>query len=166
MRIYTSYFYQIRHFPPDLVPLSTAVWAPKWFKKNNRQYKDSRGVINGIEARIFAPIDSHCLQCTNDMKVTIAGDNCPFKYFYRKQLDALDFCWVWGKFIELAKRIKEKEGFDPDFALMLHEAPGNICSERSVIQDWFKDNGNPIWEWDYDTMSRDELIAKLKQQTT
>ena len=100
------------------------------------------------------------------MKVTIAGDNCPFKYFYRKQLDALDFCWVWGKFIELAKRIKEKEGFDPDFALMLHEAPGNICSERSVIQDWFKDNGNPIWEWDYDTMSRDELIAKLKQQTT
>ena len=166
MRIYTSYFYQVRNFPPNLVPLSTAVWPPKWFKRNNRQYKDSRGVINGIEAKIFAPIDSHCLQCNNDMKVKIAGPNCPFKAFYRKQLDELDFCDVWSRFITLAKQIKEKEGFEPNFALMVHEAPGNICSERSVIQDWFRDHGNPIWEWGYDTMSYDELITKLKAQVT
>ena len=58
MTIYTSYFYMVRFFPENLIPISTAVWDPKWFHDNkdqSYQFKDKRGVINGIRASIFAP---------------------------------------------------------------------------------------------------------------
>ena len=43
----TSYFYQIRNFKPNMIPLSTALWDPKWFHKNKGhsfQFKDKNGV--------------------------------------------------------------------------------------------------------------------------
>ena len=33
MKIYTSYFYQIRFFKPNMIPLSTAKYDPSWFHK-------------------------------------------------------------------------------------------------------------------------------------
>ena len=41
MKLYTSYFAQLRKFPPNLVGLSSAVWNPKWRPMG----KDKRGVI-------------------------------------------------------------------------------------------------------------------------
>lgn len=32
MKLYTSYFAQLRNFPRNLVGLSTAVWNPKWLQ--------------------------------------------------------------------------------------------------------------------------------------
>ena len=37
MKIYISYFAQIRNFPPNLVGLSTAIWNPKWLQKGRSQ---------------------------------------------------------------------------------------------------------------------------------
>lgn len=31
MKILISYFYQIRFFKPNMIPLSTAAFDPKWF---------------------------------------------------------------------------------------------------------------------------------------
>ena len=31
MNIYISYFYNIRFFPKNLIPISTAMWDPKWY---------------------------------------------------------------------------------------------------------------------------------------
>ena len=170
MRIYTSYFYQIRFFPKNLIPLSTAVWDPKWFHANqNQQYKfkDKRGVINGLRAEMFAPKDDSCKHCGDIERAKYIDDFCPFKIRYYYQLQQLDFCEIWKHFIALAEKIKSKEGFsDVDFALILHEAPGNTCSERSTIQRWFRENGNPIWEWGHDLMSPQEILVKLRQQTT
>ena len=167
MRIYTSYFYQIRFFPKNLIPLSTAVWDPKWFHANqNQQYKfkDKRGVINGLRAEMFAPKDDSCKHCGDIERAKYVDDFCPFKIRYYYQLQQLDFCEIWKHFIALAEKIKSKEEFDDvDFALILHEAPGNTCSERSTIQRWFRENGNPIWEWGYDLMSPQEILTKLKQ---
>ena len=172
MRIYTSYFYQVRNFPPNLIPLSTAIWDPKWYHANRDQtyqFKDKRGVLNGLRAEIFAPQPNNdwCLHCGPEQRAKYDGDFCPFKIRYYYQLSQLDFCSVWQRFITLAEKIKSKEGYaDVDFALILHEAPGNTCSERSTIQRWFRENGNPIWEWGYDIISPQEILAQLKQQTT
>ena len=35
---------------------------------------------------------------------------------------------------------------EPTFALIVHEAPNNPCSERTIIQQWFADHGYPIQE--------------------
>ena len=49
----------------------------------------------------------------------------------------------------LALKIKNKEGFEeePEIVFLFHEAPDNPCSERWVVQQWFRANGYEISEW-------------------
>ena len=149
MEIYTSYFYQVRFFPVNLIPLSTAAFDPKWYHENkgpSHQFKDKRGVINGIRADIFAPgpdLSGYCSEACG-----MVPPNCNFLLRYRAQLNKLDFRTIWQKFESLAQTIQLREGFETvNFALLLHEAPTKLCSERCVIQDWFSENGHPIHEW-------------------
>lgn len=73
---------------------------------------------------------------------------CRFLLTYRTQLNKLDFVSIMERFNILADKIKTKEHFnDVDFALIVHEAPTKQCSERGVIQSWFKDNGVLVPEW-------------------
>lgn len=149
MTIYTSYFYMVRFFPENLIPLSTAAFDPKWyhdFKGQNYQFKDKRGVINGIRADIFAPgpdLGGYCSEACG-----MVPPSCDFLLRYRAQLNQLDYSNVWKRFEDLAQTIKAREGFeDVNFALLLHEAPTKMCSERCVIQQWFADHGYPMSEW-------------------
>lgn len=153
MTIYTSYFYQVRFFPPNLIPLSTAMWDPKWFHDNkgqDYQFKDKRGVINGIRADIFAPgadLSGYCgPSCGMEPK------NCDFLLRYRIQLNQLDFSEVMQRFEDLRRKILQREPSfeDVNFALLLHEAPTKLCSERGPIQAWFAAHGHPIQEWSKD----------------
>ena len=149
MEIYTSYFYQVRFFPKNLIPISTAAFDPKWYHENkgpSHQFKDKRGIINGIRADIFAPGPELCGYCGENCGMVPPA--CDFLLRYRSQLDRLDFRTVWQKFERLAETIRLREGFeDVNFALLLHEAPTKACSERCVIQQWFADHGHPIQEW-------------------
>lgn len=150
MTIYTSYFYMVRFFPENLIPISTAVWDPKWFHDNkdqSYQFKDKRGVINGIRAPIFAPgpdLGGYCgPSCGMEPK------NCQFLLRYGLQLSNLDFENVMQRFRSLRDGILAREPSlkDVNFALIVHEAPSNSCSERVPIQQWFAANGHPIFEW-------------------
>ena len=66
MAIYISYFYNVRFLKPDQVPVSTAVWDPKWFhdfKGQSHKFFDKRGVLNGLRAESLHPdhtCDSLC----------------------------------------------------------------------------------------------------------
>lgn len=153
MYIMTSYFYQIRFFTPNMIPVSTAKWDPKWFHQNksqNWQWKDKNGVWNGLRAEMFAPGPS-CDHLCRGPEVCNSGDPqiCPFLRTYRTQLDQLDFKDVIQRIYNLGKAVQEAEGFteDPIVVLIVHEAPTNPCSERRVIQEWFRDNGYPIEEF-------------------
>ena len=51
IKFYISYFYQIRNMSPNILPVSTAMWDPKWFHNGNRdnyRFMDKNGVINGV----------------------------------------------------------------------------------------------------------------------
>ena len=51
INFYISYFYQIRNMKPNMLPVSTAMWDPKWFhngKSEEWRYMDKNGVINGV----------------------------------------------------------------------------------------------------------------------
>lgn len=147
MTIYTSYFYQIRFFPQNLVPLSTAVWDPRWYFHNEKQgyvWKDARGVLNGLRATPFVPNDS-CNGLCRGPESCISKDSntCKFLQVYLAQLRKLDFNSIIKRFYNLGERI----GNNPDFALIFHEAPNNPCSERWMVQQWFKENNWEINEW-------------------
>ena len=75
-------------------------------------------------------------------------EECAFLKHYRQQLDQLNFDGVLGVFSELEQMVKRILDLkvEPTFALIVHEAPNNPCSERTIIQQWFADHGYPIQE--------------------
>ena len=143
MKIYTSYWAQLRNFPPNLVALSTVVFEPKWYRVGG---KDKNGVIS-IRCNPFRPgkeCDGLCNGKCNPRRPEV----CEFLKTYRKQLDRLDVKQVLQRLTELAAAIKLDEGFDDvDFAFIVFEKYDNPCSERWPIQAWFRENGVEIEEW-------------------
>ena len=155
MKIYTSYFYMVRFFTPNMLPISTAKWDPKWFHNFQGQkhcFIDRRGVLNGVRADAMAP-DASCDKLCRGPETCnyINPKQCDFLRMYRKQLDKIDFekfiknmAYLRANFTKLG-RFKNAGEFIPVF--LVHEAPTNPCSERVVIQQWFSDNGVKVTEW-------------------
>ena len=155
MKVATSYFYQIRFFKPNMIPVSTAIWDPKWYYQKNgrtRTYKDSRGIYNGIRAEFLnpsgIPADAEC-RGTNGCR--FVGSYCPFLEAYKNKLNSLDFNIVMSKLQGVADKIQNAEGFEeePIIVLMVHEKPGVSCSERATIQEYFKSHGVECEELSY-----------------
>lgn len=151
MQVYTSYFYQVRHFPRNTIAMSTAMWDPKWFhnfKGQDYTFQDKRGVVNGLRASPFVP--------SNNLEGLCYGACCPpnpqnCKYLneYAKQLNILDIHEVIERMFALGERVREKYLFEgkPIFIFLVHEAPWKSCSERRVIQNYFNANGVKCEEW-------------------
>ena len=150
MKIYTSYFYQVRNFPENLIPLSTALGDPAWYHDNQGkpfQFFDKRHVLNGLRAEPFVPRMQNDGECSG-RPCFYTPDQCGFLRNYRAQLDRLNYDEIIHRFEVLHHKLCTNLHLtDVDFALMVHEAPYNPCSERRVIQAWFHDNNYPIQEW-------------------
>lgn len=149
IQIFTSYFYQVRNMLPYMIPMSTALSDPKWYRGI---HKDKNGVYNGLRAPVFAP-GSKCKNLCHGPRNCVhlyVPTECPFLSAYREQLFELDYNNIIFRIERLSYYIKSLEKFkeDPIAVLLVHEAPNNPCSERRIIQEWFKINGNPITEWE------------------
>lgn len=156
MRLYTSYFYQIRFFEPNMIPISTAIWDPKWFhdfQGARHIYVDKRGVINGVRAEALRPgpglegtcagREGHAPWCEHD------PSKCSFLRGYMAQLIKLD-CNDYARRLEnLGIKLKRLAGFrgEPVIVLIVYESPSNPCSERATLQRWFSMYGHEISEW-------------------
>lgn len=142
MKIYTSYFAQMRNFPPNMLSFSTACYNPKWLSRGRSQ--------NGIIWLDIPPLKpgSSCNGLCNGKCEPKHPQDCEFLKAYRAQLDKLNFQEIVSKIESIARKVQENEGFeDADVALLTYEKFDNPCSERAVIQQWFKDNGVEIEEW-------------------
>lgn len=142
MKLYTSYFYQIRNFPRNLIPLSTVVWPPKY------PIKDSTGQLALIiDCPPFKP-GKACEGLCNGKCNPKHPDDCKFLEVYREQLDNINLEQFLTSLKNLANKIKTEEHFDSvDFALIVFESPKNDCSERVAIQAWGASVGLDIKEW-------------------
>lgn len=149
-RVYTSYFYQVRFFTPNMIPISTAIWDPKWyhnFRGQDYVYTDKRGVINGLRVSTLSPkqCGDYCVECQR----TGDPNTCEFIKEYRDYLDTIDF----GSFmvnLEKSLNILEHRYEIPDEIIpvfLVHEAPDTHCSERETIQEWFRKHGLECKEW-------------------
>lgn len=152
-KVYVSYFYQIRFFTPNLIPLSTALYDPKWYHSNcgqNYIYKDKNGVVNGLRINPLhpQPHNDSCVEC----KRTGDPTTCVFTRTYRQQLDSINFGEFMVKLENYMNKINmlylnypSPSNLIPVF--IVHEAPSNKCSERVALFDWFKSNGIECTEW-------------------
>lgn len=141
MKIYTSYFYGIRFFKPNMIPISTAKWDPKWFHQNNGQdyvWVDKNNVINGLRAEVFAPgpVASSLCHGGCDPK---DPNNCAFLRAYDYQLSQLNYNDIIKRTEDLCERVRTATQFEgePIAVFIVHEAPDNPCSERAAIQKFF-----------------------------
>ena len=151
MEIYTSYFYQIRFFKPNMIPVSTAIWDPKWyhqFKGQDFVFKDKNNVYNGVRYEPLHPGPT-CDNLCRGKPCEFSPENCLFLQRYREQLESLDFDKVMNYFERLCNRYKELNGEDAIIVLMVHEAPDNECSERRVLLEWLNNHGVQAKELDY-----------------
>ena len=142
MKIYTSYWAQVRNFPKNLVGLNTTVWPPRWRPLG----QDKRGVW---------VIDCPPLKPGRECEGLCAGkcnpkhpEDCKFLQVYYQQLCKLDF----NDFLQHLKKLKlrfEEDGIldDVSFALIVFETPTNSCSERAPITKWLKSHGIEVEEW-------------------
>ncbi len=65
------------------------------------------------------------------------------------QLCSMNFSETVAKLERGAQRVARDYGItgNLDVALLFHEATNNPCSERVMVQQWFKENGYEIHEW-------------------
>lgn len=151
MKIRTSYFYQIRNFKKNMIPVSTAMWDPKWFHDFNNYntiFKDKRGIINGIRLLpVIVQDKCHCY-CPCDDK---NPDKCTFLKKYRNELDKINFNQMIKDMEQLAIQWQKVENIqeEPIIVLIVYETPNNLCSERKVLIEYFNDNGIECKELEY-----------------
>lgn len=152
IKICTSYFYQVRFFTPNMLPMSTAMWDPKWYHDGKDQlhvFRDKRGIINGVRMPAFVPGDECHGLCSGPDGCNEKNGNepCQFLKAYRDQLDSLDFKKVMKHLKQHAAPVIKA---DPQIIVLLfHEKPDNPCSERGIVQEWFKDHGVKVEELKY-----------------
>lgn len=151
MKIRVSYFYQIRNFTRNMIPMSTAMFDPKWyhdFKGKYYLFKDKRGILNGLRYEYIIVQDKcpHLCPCEKRQP-----DSCAFLRAYREELEKLDFNQVMENLSSFCAIYAREEGLDdePIAVLIVHEAPNNPCSERRVLIDYFNAHGVECKELDY-----------------
>lgn len=152
MKIHTSYFYQVRNMSPNQIPLSTAVFDPAWFHRfagQQEYFVDKRHVLNGLRAPMFAPREESRHLCVGPASCGSDPYRCQFLQAYAEQLNTLCVVKVMEYFdnvVEFVRSVIDFEG-EPEIMLLVHEAPANPCSERRVIQEWFRSHGITVLEW-------------------
>ena len=138
MKIYTSYFYQIRNFKKNMVPVSTAISDPAWYRppQGKEYYIDKRGIVCGLryEPLIVQNMVSPCVGAEEICAMRLWENyKCPFLSEYEQALFSL---------VDKEKTLKAFEyclnKFNADIiVLIVYETPNNPCSEREGLQLFF-----------------------------
>lgn len=160
MRIFISYFNKIKKMDERCLPLSTAMWDPKWYhdsKGKDYVYYDKRGILVGCRCEpLVLPfnewqeLQSKHVECTKDCKQK--PFECEFMKKYLEHLRKIDF----NDFINCCEKLCEtvrktfNTNIDYDVILMVHERPAIKCAERPMLKQWFKENGRELEEWEND----------------
>ena len=151
MKIRVSYFYQIRNFKHNMIPMSTALGDPKWYHNNAGKmniFKDKRNILNGLRYERIIVQDKcpHICPCGDKNP-----SSCLFLNSYRQELEKLDFNQVMEDLTDFCAMYAREEQLEeePIAVLIVHEAPTNPCSERWALIDYFHAHGVECKELEY-----------------
>lgn len=147
MKFKLGYFYQVRFFTPNMIPISTAHSDPAWYHQGcgpQFTFLDKNQVINGLRCQELAPGYMCEGLCNGKHDKGCLPDSCDFLKVYRMQLETtfnienfLTRCQI------AAKKTQELNKYtnEPIIVLLVHEAPNNPCSERKPLLDFFNSHG-------------------------
>ena len=162
MKIYTSSYYNIRFFTPNMIPIATSIDWPYWLRKNKpKLYLNEDNVIIGIKEEKFSnfmPLfNSLEEKCRKDCPYKNKVPNCQFMLKYSEYLKTIDFNALLIEFKRIIKEVKKINKFEgePIIVLMVFESEKCNCAERPCIQKWFKDNGYNLEEWNKSLLKED-----------
>ena len=142
MKIYTSYWAQVRNFPKNLVGLNTTFWPPKW-----RPLGEDKNNVWVIDCPPLEP-GSECAGLCNGCCDPPHPQDCAFLKTYREQLEHIDIDAFMAQLEALKAQIEQGEGLENvEFALIVFEAPNKPCSERWMLQDWLRAHDIEVEEW-------------------
>lgn len=153
MKISISTFSNIRHFEPYMIPISTAVWDPKWFHDKTQPdgiYKDKRGIYNGLRYESLVP-GLTCSHLCRGLPCAQEPSSCLFLQKYGAQLAMVNFDLMYQELEQLAYAIQAHEQFahEPEIVLLVYETPDNPCSERQELIKWFSTHGQELKEVEF-----------------
>lgn len=139
MKIATSYFYQIRNFTPNMIPVSTCLSDPVWYRPpaDKEYYIDKRGIVCGLRYEPLIVQRHGTKECIGERSI------CPFANInYNCEL-MVEYEQLLYSLVDKEKTLKAFEHclkkFNADtIVLIVHEAPNNPCSERAVLQKFFE----------------------------
>lgn len=152
MKFCITYFYDVRYFTPDMIPVSTCHSDPKWFHgdsyNKNYCFLNENNVMIGIREDSLSPSFEKLNMREEDICskgcIHISSDTtCPFLMNYERCLDELDFEALMKEFERVSedvRKITHYEG-EPTIALLVYETESNPCSERKSLQRYFKKHG-------------------------
>ena len=148
MKLAISYFYQIRNFPKNYIPMSTCLIDPAWYHNNqgeNYIYKDKRGILNGLRLQ---PIIVHNWECGCPCEEK-NPQTCNFLKEYRQLLNTVDFEKMYTGIKNFADRYQKENNIKEEIimTLIVYEAPNNPCSERQALIDYFLSKGIELQEF-------------------
>lgn len=156
MQIRTSYFYQIRNFKRNMVPISTAIWDPQWYHNftgdTSHLFYDRRHILNGLRIESIIEQGRHSSHGSEICPCECKNYNtCSFLSNYRNNLENIKFNKMIADMQKFANEYKEKENIKDEIILVLivYEAPNNPCSERKPLQEYFTSHGWECKELDY-----------------
>lgn len=114
MRIYTSYFGNIRRLPTDLVCISICGKAPNWYE--------------GLQYKVVAPKYKFFMEWKENK-----DNDFYIEHFNKEVLDMLSVKKVYD---DLEKMTKGR-----DCVLLCYERPEDFC-HRHLVAKWLEDNLN------------------------
>ena len=142
--IATSYFYQIRNFTPWMIPVSTALRDPAWFRPppNKEYFIDKNGVVNGLRYEPLIVQKYGTKECIGERSICslyTKGYQCECMREYEELLFSLVDKEKTLKAFEYCANKFKRPFVDPDpiIVLIVYEAPNNSCSEREALQSFF-----------------------------
>lgn len=149
MKIGISYFYQIRNFEKNMVPMSTALSDPTWYHDNQSKdyiFYDKRGILNGLRLKPIIVQGGWNCGCPCEEK---NPQICDFIKNYREALNKIDFDKMYKGIEKFAEQYKKENNIEEEIimTLIVYETPTNPCSERGPLIDYFKSKGIEVKEF-------------------
>ena len=149
MKFKITYFYMLRFLKPNQIPISTALWDPKWYNRDGKVYINDKGVIFGLKCPPLSPQECTpgCCPCNNK-----TPGKCKFIQEYMESLRKLNFLEIKQGLENIAREVQGFMGFaeDPEIVLVVYETPNNPCSERGSLIQWFLENNVNLEEYEKD----------------
>ena len=140
MRVYTTYFANIRNLPDNVVPISIALKSPPGWA--------------GAEFKKLAPPYQLLKTYKQSITSTNIDKNNVYVYYIKRYFESVLYSLEPESVLSELELLAAERYYSPDndydVALVCYEPPTDFC-HRHIVSEWFRLNGIECKEYNRDT---------------